>query len=241
MEIKLKFSQFSLILMLIAHKTQNSTNIEKFINPVNKTNEIKIILTAALIDTQYEERKNEYLKVAKILDDYGYSNPYIIEAIKEKSETFLNGLSKNVFYSNVNNSTLRNKGVNEAKSIIEGFKHFDFKDDDMILKITGRYYFSSDAFIRLIEKNPEYDAFVKTDCYDQAFAGCFALRFHYFKDMLENLHYEKMEINMINIEKEIANYLKKISSEKNAKIMYIEKLDIVANIFGKGENKLTYW
>lgn len=193
---------------------------------------VHIICTAALIDDDYEIRKNEYLTSLEILRNYGYHNPYIIESINENPPTFLNDYSKNVLYPNVNNPNLRNKGVNEAKSIAESFKRLSFHDDDMIIKITGRYFFKSDKFLKIVEEHPNIDAFVKLAPDGQVYTGCFAMRYKYFKEMLNYFDYEKMEREMINIEQEVADYIQRITKPKKVQVMHVAELGIVANIFG---------
>lgn len=212
----------------------------KFIN--NLTREVKILYTVALIDFDYESRRQEYINTLNILRDYGYPEPYIVEAIKPGPHTFLNKYSNNVIYSNVNNPSLGNKGVNEAKSIKEAFKKIKFNDNDMIVKITGRYYFTSDEFLKTIEDHPSIDAFVTTDSSGQVFTGCFALRFKFFRDLIDQLDYEKMEREMINIEQEVAWYLKRIINEQSAHVMYLNCINVVANGLGNGTKyALHYW
>lgn len=204
--------------------------------------EVKILYTAALIDFNFDQRKKEYIKTLEILSSYGYTDPYIVEAIKSGPPTFLDNYSCNIAYSNINDSRLHNKGVNEARSLLEAFKILNFNDNDIVVKITGRYYFTSNEFLMLVENNPTVDAFVKTDSSAQVFTGCFALRYKYFKEFLEQLDLAKMEQEMINIEQEIAHYLKKILQIKNVKIMSIDNLNVVANVWGDGSAIHTnYW
>ena len=205
---------------------------ENFID--NLTSEVKILYTAALLDFDYESRKKEYIHTLDILRSYGYHNPYIVEAIKSGPHTFFNDYSCNVIYSNVNNPKLRNKGINEARSMTEACKKFYFKDNDIIVKITGRYFFTSDVFLRAVEAKPTVDAFVTVDQYGQVFTGCFALRYKFLKEMLHQLDYQKMERNMINIESEVSCYLRKIIQEKDAHVLYLDKIDVTANIMGDG-------
>jgi len=203
--------------------------------------EIRVVYTAALIENKFHERKLEYIDSLNVILDFGYE-PYIIEACTN-GPSFLENYSKNVFYSNINNSRLRNKGVNEARSLIEGFRHFTFADDDMIVKLTGRYRLENDSFLKLVEDNPDVDAFVKTDRYGQVWTGCFALRYKLFKDMLSKFDFEMMERYMINIEREVAGYIKEIKKEGH-KILYLDKLNVVANIFGNGDNfpnNVSHW
>lgn len=199
----------------------------------------KIVCTAALIDTQFESRKKEYSTSLNILKEYGYQNPFIFEAIKSQGPTFLENYSDKVIYTGVNDARLRNKGVNEARSLAAGFKKCNFNDNDIILKLTGRYYFLSDALLNIIDNNEHIDAFVKVDRYGQVFTGCYAMRYKLFKDMLGQLDYTRMEQKMINIEFEVARYLKRVIKRKGVKVMYIETLGLMAPIFGEGAVQLV--
>lgn len=188
--------------------------------------ETRVLCTSALLEANYETRKNEYISSFKALEAMG-SKPYLVEAIAQSGPTFLENYSDRVFYSRVNDHWLRNKGVNEARSMLAAFEHFNFKDNDMILKLTGRYLFNSDSFLKLIENNCDVDAFIKKDEYGQVFTGCFAMRCKYFKAMLRQLDLEKMERSMINIEREVANYIEKNS---HLTVMEVETVGITARI-----------
>ena len=96
--------------------------------------EVRVILTAALTNNHFELRKNQYIKSLDILSSYDYQNPYIVEALKKTGPTFLDEYSTNVFYSTCNNPSLKNHGVNEARSLLEALNYFEFADDDIILK-----------------------------------------------------------------------------------------------------------
>jgi len=123
--------------------------------------EMRIILTAALTDNHFEFRKNQYIESLNILADYGYQNPYIVEAIKKVGPTFLDDYSTNVFYATCNNPSSINHGANEARTLLEALEHFQFADDDIILKLTGRYQLLSDRLLRIIKKNQNnFDAFI---------------------------------------------------------------------------------
>ncbi len=203
-----------------------------FIN--NLTRNIHVVCTAALINSDFENRKQEYIKTLKILDEYGYSNPYIFEAVQPFGPTFLNDYSSHVIYPNVNNPSLRNKGVNEARLLAASLTNLPFQDNDIIIKITGRYFFTSNAFLKIVEDNPTIDAFVKKAPDGQIYTGCYAMRYKFFKEMLGQLNLTQMEQEMRNIEQEVATYLKKIIETQNAKIMYLDTLDLTATIFGEG-------
>lgn len=204
-------------------------------NPITPT--IRILYTAALLDHKYEFRKEEYIYSLNILASYGHT-PYIVEACKI-GDTFFDQYSSTVCYSQVNNLQLRNKGVNEVRSIQEAFKQFKFNENDIIIKLTGRYYFSSDYLIQLIKNNPDTDASVKLDSYGQVFGACYALRYKYFENMINNINLTTMEHKMVNIERIIANY---IYSLEQKRVMYIDTIHVNGRVFGWGNiSEMRHW
>jgi hypothetical protein len=200
--------------------------------------DIRVVCTAALIDQQYEERKKEYVQSLNTLASYGYI-PYIVESCSKQGKSFLNSHSPHVLYTRTNNTALCNKGVNEALSVVAACNSLPFKDDDIIIKLTGRYQLNSDALFKVIKKNPHIDAFIKVDAHGQVFTGCFALSYAHFKKAYATLNTTRMEHDMINIEHEIAQYIR--THIPAAKIMYLDSLDVTAAIFGTGERILTHW
>jgi len=201
---------------------------------------VKIIYTAALLDKHFEKRKQEYLHSINVLSQLGHK-PYIVEAIKKTGTTFFDEYCSNVFYAQSNNPRLRNKGVNEASTMLEGCNYFNFDDKDIIIKLSGRYYFESDLLFEAIKEHPEFDAFARFDRHGQVHACCFAMRYKYFKQMLKQLDFANMEKRMINIEREIANYLKKYS----VKTLRLEKLGVAGKVYGTGTSfnnaTLKHW
>ena len=69
---------------------------------------MEIIFTVALIDSQFEMRKKEYIYSLNKLIDWGYK-PIITEA-RAIQDTFLDDYG-NVFYARSNIDSLKNKGV----------------------------------------------------------------------------------------------------------------------------------
>ena len=208
-----------------------------------KEGQIRIVCTSALIPLNYEMRKEEYITTFKMLREYGYE-PYVFEAchpVSPSSEEYCN----HVFYSNVNDSQLKNKGVNEATSMMEGFKHYHFDDNDMIVKLTGRYRLHNCDFLQLIEDHPEVDAFVKCDPdypkpLGRVLTGAYAIRYKFFKEMLENLDLVKMEKEMIDIEIEVANFAQKLNAQGD-KVMYLKKIGMTGNIGGPYPPIFSHW
>ncbi len=119
--------------------------------------------------------------------------PIIVEN-NGKGDTYLDNFYHNnqpvsVLYTNNNRFIFKNKGINEFLDIKEVINHFNIKDNDIIIKITGRYRILSPSFfINVIENENKYDAFIKffgvcnlkydkNDCV----MGCFALRVLFIK------------------------------------------------------------
>ena len=192
---------------------------------------IKIVCTSALTNKFFEFRKQEYINSFNTLARLGYSDIYIIEALSKKGPTFLDDYSKNVFYASANNSNLRNNGINEAITLLEGCIYFDFGPEEMIIKLTGRHSLQSDGFLKIVENNPEFDAFVKINRDENVFTVGFAMKFKYLKEMFEQIDYNIFEKNMIPIEYGVGDYIKKKKKEGNFKVFYVDKLDIKSNSY----------
>lgn len=223
MNISIKFFYVLIYLLTLLFQLHSCPPKELF------SPSVKVVFTAAIIENQYEMRKNEYLYSLQVLQEFRIA-PYILEACQEKS--FFDQYNYPVFYPMVNDAQLKNKGVNEARLLQEGIKYCSFDKEDMLLKLTGRYYFTDDLFVRLIESNPDIDAFVKQPSNGPAvFTGCYALRCKYFELFLEGLDLKKMEMQMINIEDELGEFLIR---NPQIKTQYVDALNLTANIFGDG-------
>ena len=210
-----------------------------FCIPQHAHSTIKVLYTAAIIDKHYKMRMDEYIYSLKTLQAFGYE-PYIVESVKSHGPTFFDEYAKYICYTGTSNPRLRNKGVNEFISIAKAFEKYQFDDDDMIVKISGRCYFACDMFLKNIEKKPEIDAFVKYDRNRQVFTGCFALRAKYFKELLANIDFQAAERHMINLERIVADHIIKMSKQ-GAHIEEIFEVGMIAHYFGDGNIRvLTY-
>ncbi|MBS0620563.1 MAG: hypothetical protein JSS61_03785 [Verrucomicrobia bacterium] len=213
-------------------------------DPPEKDNHVKIIAVSAIKEFGYEMRKEEYCTSLGILKNYGY-HPYVIEACHPCFPSYLDDFSDRVVYSNVNDYSLHNQGVNETRSLIEGLKHYQFREDDMVVKLTGRYRFTSPYFLELLEAHPEYDAVIRCDegypiFQGKAFAGCFAMKYSLFHEMLYSIDQETMEKEMIDFEVEVARFAKRLI-ERGYHVHYIDHLDMKANIGGSVPPVITNW
>jgi hypothetical protein len=105
-------------------------------------------------------------------------------------ETYLDGLSCDVVYTNNNRFNFRHKGVNELLDIKEVINKYNIQDDDIVIKLTGRYKVLDATFIELVKNNIDiYDAFVKffNVCtrrfmFDDCVLGLFAIKCKYLKN-----------------------------------------------------------
>lgn len=184
---------------------------------------IKIVCTAALTSRNYEERKQQYIKSLSLLNYYAL-DPYFIESLAH-GPTFLDEYCNHVCYTQSNDASLVNYGINEVVALQIGLKHFNFDPETIIIKLTGRYPLESDEFVRYVENNFDADAIVKTwDEGTYACTGLFAMRLNYFLDFLNHhVNYQIMEEYLIPLEYYFATYISKIERE-GAKIVYLPKM-----------------
>lgn len=119
--------------------------------------------------------------------------PIIVEN-NGKRETFLDNFPCRVVYTNNNRVKGFHKGVNELNDIKQVIEECKIKDDDMVIKLTGRYFPLTNDFFQLVLSNIDRkDALVKFfnvttrqfEKYD-SILGFFALRCKYLKTFTYN-------------------------------------------------------
>lgn len=141
------------------------------------------------------ERKERYLyaisETLKLLPQE--ITPIIVEN-NGKRETYLDnfyhGVNRvKVLYTENNKLSFKSKGTNELLDIKEVIEKCDIQDDDLIIKLTGRYKVLSPKFFKdVIVNQKDYDAFVKFfgtcslkfELYD-CILGFYAMRAKYIK------------------------------------------------------------
>ena len=130
---------------------------------------IYLIITASIKNKSgsrnAEHRKNRYIdsitQILSLIQADASVKPIIVEN-NGLRETYLDGLSCDVVYTNNNRFNFRHKGVNELLDIKEVINKYNIQDDDVIIKLTGRYKILDTTFIELVKNNSDlYDAFVK--------------------------------------------------------------------------------
>lgn len=114
--------------------------------------------------------------------------PIIVEN-NGMTESFLEKYKVPVLYTSNNHRNL-SKADTELADIHDVIKKYDIQDDDIVIKITGRYHVNDDSFFKfVIEEQNNYDAFVKffnvckleymeRDCV----LGLFAIKCKYLKE-----------------------------------------------------------
>jgi hypothetical protein len=196
---------------------------------------MKVIYTSALIQNKFEERKNDYINSYNEIIKYIPSNNiFIVESFSSKPD-FFSELSANVHVSNTHDPSINNKGVLEIKAMLSFFENNTFDDNDLVMKITGRYKINDDYFVKLPESAKDFNFYGKLiDNNTQIFTGCFIAKKSTFLKFLKSQDLDLLEKNMINIEKALFDFL--ITNKE--KCLFVDNLNITAPIFGKGNTQI---
>jgi hypothetical protein len=121
---------------------------------------IYFLITTCLHDKFFtnntELRKNHYIaainRVKEVIVDIDNIKVIIIEN-NGKRETFLDNFGIEIYYTNNNNINTRNKGLIELTDIHSCINHYDIRDSDFVVKLTGRYLLHNDSiFINELKK-----------------------------------------------------------------------------------------
>jgi len=112
-------------------------------------------------ETCPEDRKNQYINCINKLIDITKNIPnkkIIIIENNGKRKTFLDDISDDVFYTTNNKMKGWNKGRKELNDILECIKKYDIKDNDFIVKMTGRYLLDDNSnFIKQLYNLKDVD------------------------------------------------------------------------------------
>ncbi len=181
-----------------------------------------LIITASNIDQEYESRKNDYLLCLKSISKM----KNLFDSITV-IETHFNNYMNDYFNVWQGFNTYNNKGINEFKNIEKFLKESNINDNDIIIKVTGRYEFLSDYFIQII--NEYIDVYYKNsdDIYGPTDQGAHTFLFACRKNKLLEF-IESLDLNSNDpIEWQFRKFCENNFSYK------VDKLDIVAKPFLK--------
>jgi len=193
---------------------------------------IYLIITTSIIDKAYnksgQQRNKTYMEAIRQTLQLLPSDiqPIIVEN-NNNTESFLDNFTHfekkvPVHYTNNNEIKYDHKGKNELLDIKSVIETYNIQEDDMIIKITGRYYpLNDDFFYKVIDETEMYDVFIKfynvctfkyveNDCV----LGLYAMKCKYVK----NFYYEEYD-DSINERKspevQFATYIReKIEKER---------------------------
>lgn len=155
---------------------------------------IYLIITASINNKHGvindHHRKNKYIeaitRTLALIKDTDIK--LIVVENNGKRSTYLDELGCDVMYTNNNTLETPHKGVNELQDIKDVIEKYNIQDDDMIIKLTGRYVPLKNTFFKRV-LDSHVDALVKfynvcslqfmpEDCV----LGLFAIRCKYIKE-----------------------------------------------------------
>ena len=180
----------------------------------------KVLCTSAFLSKNADERNEEYRIGIQRLLELGVE-PYVVESTATRSDVFHSLLpDEQIFYADTNNPTEPNKGVNEFKSMIKALEHFQFDKEEVVYKMTGRYFLETDSFFRMMDQCA-MDAGFHQYPDGQLFTGFFACRVSLLNEFLNSVNYDVISKKMVNVERVASIFF------KNQRTAYVKKLDIV--------------
>ena len=108
---------------------------------------IYCIVTASLISENSEIRKLQYIRgIASVINKCNHTNiKIIIVENNGLTESFLDMFDVDVNYTNTNTITTTNYGIKELYDVVDCIEKYKIKDDDYVIKVTGRYFLSEDS------------------------------------------------------------------------------------------------
>ena len=209
---------------------------EEMTNNIDNS-KIYIIITTSLIDDYYKEREIQYinginsvLKIAK--------NKYKIIIVENngRRKTFLDKFGVEVNYTNNNKQSIKNKGIKEILDILNCIDKYHIKDNDFVVKITGRYILdnNSNFFQKLSTLKSDIHCMLKFGSYfnpvnypvDDCITGLIGMRAIYYK--MINFSIDEFTA----IEWEYAKMIRKNIQEDN--ILILDKMGITMNCGSNG-------
>jgi len=132
---------------------------------------------------------NSLQHLLKLIQNDVSIRPIIVEN-NGLGRSYLDDLKCDVFYTNNNQFRCKHKGVNELMDIKDVIKQYNIQDEDVIIKLTGRYKLLDLSFINLVKKNVDtHDAFIKffNVCtkqfmFNDCVLGLFSIKCKYIKE-----------------------------------------------------------
>jgi len=216
------------------------------------SNKKHLIITTALNITDFGTLSSDDLAVR--LADY---ESCFFHCLKFKDDfdtmTIIEGIEKNkkikefeesgipVYYSKMDNN--RNKGMNEFHHIWDFIKQDFIAEEDIIIKLTGRYIMTNTSILSYFDDNIDFVGKIGVGLYidTNSILGClYGFRKKYYRKMydsiINNTHYEAM---LFNVAKANPNTI--IINDVNTKIGFITSIWSPGGSFPKPANFLKVY
>jgi len=131
---------------------------------------IYIIITCCLLNENNEIRKMQYTQAITTVINYCNNKDNIKIVLVENngnSPSFLDNFNIPVLYTNTNNTMYtKNKGSKELNDVNLCIQHFGIKDDDFIVKMTGRYIITNPCpFFEKLNNIDKLDCIIRYGSY----------------------------------------------------------------------------
>lgn len=220
-----------MLCMLIGTTLSYAAGTYQSTNQAQKNKRMKVLCTTAMVPPDKDRhqgiaRKQRYIDTLILLKKFG-CEIYVVESIAS-GPSFFDEYADHVCYTQSNDFTLKNHGINECIAMKIGMDYFKFDPEDMIIKLTGIYALKTDEFINLINNNPDADAIIKPWNEKNAYTALFAIKAKYFLDFLNNyIDYEWWKAEgrqtIIGEEDLFGTYVTKIKNE-GARVVKIPRL-----------------
>ncbi len=191
-----------------------------------------------------EERKELYMRAImkniEVLSKYPQIKILLVEN-NGNGNTYLNIFQQkfgvSILYTNYNKHNYYHKGYAEMYDIKAVINQFNIQDNDIIIKMTGRYHLVTDHFVKcILENENNYDAFFKfyNVCYkrymkNDCILGAFALRTKYLRE------FEYKDI-YLSPEAEMAKFINEKAAAEQLRLLPLEDLLVKCTFAENGEN-----
>lgn len=202
-----------------------------------------ILATSAEIEAERAVRRAEYELTARWLQHNAASHRVVFLECVADAGSFLE-LSFPVHYARRHDPSLRNKGVNLGRALLE-FLRANPIDEALVLQMTGRYHFLDRSFLSTIEDHPGYDFYGREidelsgpglRCRrKQYFTGAFAMRTELLRAWLEQSDFGELERGMINVERWLWEYV----DRERLSAFHVDSVRMQCNVFGSGAPELA--
>lgn len=157
---------------------------------------IYCIVTTSLISENSQAREYQYRKgIESLLNKCSNSNiKVIIVENNGLTSSFLDSFNVDVFYTTTNQMDTTNYGIKEVHDVLKCIEKYNIKDDDYVIKMTGRYVLSdrSPFFDEIFNlDNTKYEAVLKYGWWgcnnrtkhENCFTGLICMKAKYIKQI----------------------------------------------------------